>query len=727
MTDWAQWLMDKLPPVAAPEGDADAQVREALSRHLALDAIATNLSAPLPQPLFGAFLNPEARRGLRESIGPELDQRRAALAATVATLLELPAGATSLWPLLRDAAGTSNRAFVERLVGFSAQLPVSLWLELVRENEALREALAAQPPRSTETRAALEAELSSSDRGLVSAVVRALGYLGEIQAVPVLRDKLKTEADAALREVLITAIIRCTGLVSEFDDAPSADRAAAVAGLTTASAAAAHLGDSAPEVDAAARRVLSGLQPEPVAKALAGALETGKSTAQLRAVLELLEPHVASLPALLITPLMKHLGHRQLGGLADALLAKVVAAHRPESEHRRLLRKHVVAGSLTAAALEQRAAPLRPPALPAQEPGDEAGSAAWQDFASTLSAAGDVRGNAIARALAGQKPQTFLTKHPELLGTLPELLDKYLTQLRKGFEYRHGLISAARARVPTALAEAVELEDVVEALLGAPATCFLRELSVGRRHLHDGSGYVAVSELLAGAQHARGLTSVFLGDFGGDDFDENEYDYAPEGWPELGDISRLWSALPRLETVRLRGGGGKLGDISAPRLRKLVLESLGINRDVFAQVVAMTAPELEHLELWLGALYEAPKAADLEKLLARDWPRLTSLGLRNAGLTRELIALLARSKLLAKLETLDLSLGALSDDDAPVLVQHAAAFSHLKTLSFDENQLDESVAQLRKAFPQATFEEQREIEDDPQPAVESLSSLARRW
>ena len=164
----------------------------------------------------------------------------------------------------------------------------------------------------------------------------------------------------------------------------------------------------------------------------------------------------------------------------------------------------------------------------------------------------------------------------------------------------------------------------------------------------------------------------------------------------------------------------------APRLKRLVIETYWLEEALLPEVLRMQTPELEQLELWFGDEFQETRAPDVEKLLMREWPRLKSLGLRNASFSQELMGLVARSKLLPQLNVLDLSLGAFSDADADALIDRAAAFSHLATLSFDENQLCTSLPRLRQAFPNATFEEQRELDDDPCVAVNGLSDLASR-
>ena len=729
--------MGKLPSSdETPDEESDgARVQRLLAQHVELDALANSL-ANGNQPLFGAFIGDEGMHAVRQTVGPELDRRRERISGELTPLLDLPArapGSASVWEQLREAARTPARA--QRFVRYGDLLPVQLWLELFRDNAGLREALSVAPPRSSNAAEVLEAELSNPDRTFTLAVIRALGYLGDQPAQRALRARLtaSTVGDPATRAGLITAIVRCTGNVHEFTQGSVADRAAAVEGALP-SVASQFLGDDqAPEVSAAARRAINGVEPKGIVAAVLAVLSASPTAS--RSALELLEPHVEAFADQLIAPLTRVVAHPtpQHLALADALLARaVVACTAFRAATRHALRAQLPPGSSTAAALERRRAALLPPPAPEPEAGFEEadpGSPTWQRYADQLTAAGDLRGEAISRARKGSPAQTFLTKHPELMGPLPALLGKQLTQFRKGLEYRNGLIRRARVTVPPKLVESVTLEDVLEALLAAPATLLIQELELGRRHEFDGPlGYAAAVDVLADAPHARGLRSLTLGAFADDEFDDDIFLSAPVSYPEWGDLSALWSALPLLTTLRICGGEGRLGEVVAPRLERLAIETTWLNVAVVGEVLRMQAPALSHLELWFGDAYaEEARVAEVEKLLARDWPRLKVLRLRNANFTDAIFGTLARSKLLPQLEVLDLSLGGITDEAADELVRHAAAFQHLAELSFDENQLGaQGVAALRKAFLQATFKGQRDADDAPSVAVSRLTELAER-
>jgi hypothetical protein len=335
----------------------------------------------------------------------------------------------------------------------------------------------------------------------------------------------------------------------------------------------------------------------------------------------------------------------------------------------------------------------------------DAGDPAWLIYADALTASGDLRGEAITRASQGHPPRAFLESHAEvLLGRLPAIVgEKDLGAVLDGLRYRAGLIDGAALRLDYELAQRVNMEDVVDAFLEAPAARFVRALEIGLVTFNsEENDYEGVVDVLGRARHRHLLRSLVLG----------EFDYPGElqiSWTPWGDLSRLWSALPALTSFHVRGAGGSLGAIVAPRLERLTIETGGLSRATLDAVIAMNAPKLSHLEVWFGDEYYGAECelADAERLLDALPPTVTSLGLCNAAFTHELVPVLAISKALPRLTRLDLSRGVLNDADVPALVARARAFAHLSELNLDQNQLDEGGEALVAALPMARVADQR--------------------
>jgi hypothetical protein len=115
-------------------------------------------------------------------------------------------------------------------------------------------------------------------------------------------------------------------------------------------------------------------------------------------------------------------------------------------------------------------------------------------------------------------------------------------------------------------------------------------------------------------------------------------------------------------------------------------------------------PALTHLELWLGTDNYGGDATveDLRPILAGTrFPRLTTLGLRDAEIADQVAAALASAPVVARLEVLDLSLGLLSDTGASALLA-GQPLTHLRHLDLHHHFISQPVqdrlaAEVREA------------------------------
>ncbi|PDP89320.1 hypothetical protein CQJ94_02700 [Glycomyces fuscus] len=201
--------------------------------------------------------------------------------------------------------------------------------------------------------------------------------------------------------------------------------------------------------------------------------------------------------------------------------------------------------------------------------------------------------------------------------------------------------------------------------------------------------------LLEVAPDLTGLRSLFYCDV--------TYEQLEVSWLELGDMAPVLDALPRLTEFAVRGTGGM--SLHVPRhdsLRRLTLQGGGLPAGLTREVVSSGYPALEHLELWLGVENYGGDTTpeDLAPVLSGEaFPRLRSLGLRNAEHTDDWVPVLAEAPVASRLHTLDLSLGTLTDKGGQALVEAAAAFGHLKRLDLHRHYLSEEMSeQVRAAF-----------------------------
>ncbi|MGI8334264.1 STM4015 family protein [Actinomadura scrupuli] len=212
---------------------------------------------------------------------------------------------------------------------------------------------------------------------------------------------------------------------------------------------------------------------------------------------------------------------------------------------------------------------------------------------------------------------------------------------------------------------------------------------------HEVNSSVPRDLLIEAAGRFPGLRALFFGDI------------APEeseiSWIEHCDLTGLLEAYPLLEQVEIRGGSGlELAPPRSEHLRVLRLESGGLPSSVVRAVAAGDLPNLERLDLWLGVEEYGGDAtvADLAPLLGGErLPALRHLGLEDSEIVDEIAVAVAAAPVVARLETLSLALGVLTDEGAEALLS-GQPLTHLQRLDLHHHFLtDAMVERVRKALP----------------------------
>jgi uncharacterized protein (TIGR02996 family) len=331
---------------------------------------------------------------------------------------------------------------------------------------------------------------------------------------------------------------------------------------------------------------------------------------------------------------------------------------------------------------------------------------AWQVFADWLLEQGESWGEVIGAAARG-KPETARQQKvaAELLGGAGAEL-----------EWKHGVIDRFEFE-PEEFDPDSPMETVVERVLRHPAGHFVRAVSFGLPPCDDGDIEWHMEGLARALEKAGPLPRLEH-----IDFSEPSTHMDQESWRRVGDVRGLWSAAPNLKTLLLRGSSGsddgtpiKLAPIDAPNLETLVIYSGGLDEAAPKEIGKATWPKLNRLELYFGdENYGGNATVDsLDGILSgRGLPALKMLGLENSRFETDLIEALATSKLLPRLEVLDLSKGTMWRAGAEALVKHASAFEHLKSLVLNDNYLEDAhVTAISKVLKNASFGEQKAPDD----------------
>ncbi|NXY96628.1 STM4015 family protein [Streptomyces sp. BR123] len=197
-----------------------------------------------------------------------------------------------------------------------------------------------------------------------------------------------------------------------------------------------------------------------------------------------------------------------------------------------------------------------------------------------------------------------------------------------------------------------------------------------------------IDALVAARDGLPALRALFLGDM--------ESEECEISWITQGDVGPLLDTFPDLEEFGVRGGSGLVfPPVTHRRLRSLTVETGGMPARVVRNIAASALPALEHLDLWLGTSDYGgdSELTDVEPIMAGDrLPSLRHLALRNSDIQDEIATAMASAPVVARLETLDLSMGVLTDEGGAALLG-GRPLTHLKKLDLHHNYLSDPLQQ----------------------------------
>ncbi|MCF2525684.1 STM4015 family protein [Yinghuangia soli] len=256
-----------------------------------------------------------------------------------------------------------------------------------------------------------------------------------------------------------------------------------------------------------------------------------------------------------------------------------------------------------------------------------------------------------------------------------------------------------------------ELEELYDYFLESVDTTKVTALVIGAWTEDMSDPNPLHARLAADADRFPALRHLFLGDIVSE---ESEI-----SWIDMGALTPLLAAFPLLEELSARGGtepepnegegeGGEDEDGDTARalvpfrhehLRSLAFESGGLPAHIVRAVGRSDLPALERLDIMMGVdEYGGDTTVDdlTEILAGTRLPSLRHLGLLNSEQQDEIAAAVAGAAVTARLESLDLSMGTLSDEGAEALLA-GQPLGHLKTLKVDHHFLSEPMADRIKA------------------------------
>ncbi|MFE3252668.1 STM4015 family protein [Streptomyces sp. NPDC059209] len=229
--------------------------------------------------------------------------------------------------------------------------------------------------------------------------------------------------------------------------------------------------------------------------------------------------------------------------------------------------------------------------------------------------------------------------------------------------------------------------------LKAVDTSEVRAVIVGSwADAYDSAPDDEIAAIVAASGQLPSLRALFFGDI--------TFEQCEISWINQTSMTPLLDGLPQLRSFGVRGGQSlDMTGIKHERLRSLTVETGGLDAAVVRGIGAAELPALEHLDIWLGTSWYGANTvvADLEPFLTgARLPALKSLALRNSEIQDDVAAALAGAPVVARLETLDLSMGTLGDEGAQALLA-GQPLTHLKKLDLHHHYLSEPMQERIRA------------------------------
>jgi uncharacterized protein (TIGR02996 family) len=330
-----------------------------------------------------------------------------------------------------------------------------------------------------------------------------------------------------------------------------------------------------------------------------------------------------------------------------------------------------------------------------RDPDDLAAYAVYGDW---LAEQGDPRGELIATQIAANQTndpemqraalRVFAKHRDYFVGKLGSMIATDSFTWRAGFIHR-AVLSPDRLLIEDGARVASSLGEVVAALIAHPSGRFLTELVVRTNNRDLWSNPISsqkdVVDAIAAARPLV-LRRLQLGDV--------EY-----GFANIGRLDQTWPALAPVHELVLQGDFS-LGDVVLPELRTLDIWPNPFRKKLARELVEAQWPALRTLSLHLGYCFDHV-VRDLVALIHRtDMPALVDLRLLAFRHAQTLIEQLSRAPLLARLETLDLRHGSISDHGVRPILANAGAFAHLSRLDLSDTAITAKMfARLRHLLP----------------------------
>ncbi len=232
-------------------------------------------------------------------------------------------------------------------------------------------------------------------------------------------------------------------------------------------------------------------------------------------------------------------------------------------------------------------------------------------------------------------------------------------------------------------------EQLVEAILNDEELATLEEIVFGYwGECYETSPEPFIEMLAKHKEKFQHIKSLYFGDM--------EQEECEISWIEHCNYETLWSALPNLEKLVIKGATKlELGEFKHDNLKHFEIISGGISVDVLNSITNAKLPKLETLVLYLGVEDYGFDGTieDIKSLVdnVKSFGNLKHLGLLNSEIQNHIAMVVVDSGIVEKLEVLDLSCGVLVDVGGQYLLDNKDKLANLKELNLDNSYFSEAM------------------------------------
>jgi uncharacterized protein (TIGR02996 family) len=187
-------------------------------------------------------------------------------------------------------------------------------------------------------------------------------------------------------------------------------------------------------------------------------------------------------------------------------------------------------------------------------------------------------------------------------------------------------------------------------------------------------------------------------------------------WHNTGKLGKLWKGVPNLKILEIESGHFDVGAMETPNLERAIFITGGMTKSCGKSIATADMPKIKHLEIYYGDDNYGGDCSvkEVKPLLDRtDLKDLEYLGLKNSMFANDIAKAIGGAKILKGLKTLDLSLGAMTDEGAEALAAAKGSLAHLECLDLTRNFLTKKgIAAVKGICKKVVTEKQEEADGD---------------